>query len=110
MSQISRDADFEYAVRRRIGHHDRREIGAMRLGLGLQIAQDRRCRRSSHATTTTFMPAMLRRRRIGAVRRGRNQAHVAHALRLARRDTRLMISSPAYSPCEPALGCSETAA
>ena len=38
---------------------------------------------ASQATTTTRMPGHLRRRRIGAVRRRRNQAHVA--MRLAAR-------------------------
>ena len=51
----------------------------------------------------------LRRRRIGAVRRRGNEAHVAMRLRRGSRDTRGSSSSPAYSPCEPALGCSDTA-
>ena len=52
----------------------------------------------------------LRRRRIGAVRGRRDQADVAMRLAAARVIGARSSSSPAYSPCEPALGCSDTAA
>ena len=102
------DARFEHTVRRRIGDHDGGEVGAMRFGLGLEILQvdvAAIVARNDHHLHAGHLGG----RRIGAVRRRGNQAHVAVA---SPRDAwyARMISSPAYSPCEPALGCSDTAA
>ena len=52
----------------------------------------------------------LRARRIGAVRRFGDQADGAVALRRALACQARIASSPAYSPCEPALGCRLTPA
>ena len=52
------DAGLEHAVRRRIGDHDRGQIGAMRCGLGLEVGEIDVAVASSHATTTTCMPAI----------------------------------------------------
>ena len=50
-----------------------------------------------------------RARRVRPVRRLRNEADVAVPL-AARLVVRRITSSPAYSPCDPAFGCSDTAA
>ena len=52
------DAGLEHAVRRRIGDHDRGQVGAMRFGLRLAGPARSTLPSSSHATTTTFMPAI----------------------------------------------------
>ena len=51
------DGLFEHAVRRGIGDHQRRQVGAVLLGLGPQIP-DIDIASLSHCTTTTFRPAI----------------------------------------------------
>ncbi len=73
------DPDLEHAVGRRIRDHDRREIGAVSLGLGPQIVQ---------VDVAVFVACdddhlharHVRRRRIGAMRRSWNEAHLAQRL------------------------------
>ena len=62
---------------------------------------------SSQATTTTCMPAIAARRRVGAVRRLRDQRDVARAV-AAIAVLRRITSRPANSPCAPEFGCSDT--
>ena len=46
------------AVRRRVGHHDRREVVGVRLALRAQVVEVDRAVRRRPSTTTTFMPAI----------------------------------------------------
>ena len=110
ISQISLHARLEHAVRRRIRDHHRGEIVARAARPSPPGRRDRRCPSSSHATTTTCMPAICADAGLVPCARRGNQADVAMRLAARLRDTRWMISRPAYSPCEPAFGCSETAA
>jgi hypothetical protein len=76
-AQISRDRLLEHAVGRRVGHHQRRELVS-----ACSAAFARRSARSmlpcsSQATTTTSQARHHRAGRVGAVRRGRDQADVA---------------------------------
>jgi hypothetical protein len=102
------DAGLEDAVRRRIGDHQggeavgvfhglRLEIGEVDVAVG--VALDDHDLEAGHD----------RRGGVGAVRGDRDEADVA--VRVAPRLLwyARMTSRPAYSPCEPALGCSETA-
>ena len=73
------DTDLEHAVSRRIGNHDRRQIGAVSLGLDPQIVQ------VDIAVVVAgdddhLHARHVRRRRIGAMRRGWNEAHLAQRL------------------------------
>ena len=99
-------AFLEDAVRRRIGDHQRGEVGRMLGRLRLEVvhvdvagflAGDDHDAHAGHAGAG----------RIGAMRGGGDQADVAVA---SPRDAwkRRIASSPAYSPWLPALGCSET--
>ena len=83
IAQSAADARLEHAVRRRIRDHDRGEVRAVRARLGLEVghvdvavgvAGDDDDAHAGH----------LRRRRIGAVRGGRNQADVAMPFAAAR--------------------------
>jgi len=74
------DRAFEHPVRGRIGHHQRREIVAVRVGLGLEIgdidvavgiARHRHDLEAAHRGG----------RGIGSVRGGRNKTHVAVSVR-----------------------------
>ena len=58
IAQISRDRLLEHAVRRRVRHHQRGELRRVRRGLRARGRRRRCCPRSSHSTTTTFMPAI----------------------------------------------------
>ena len=58
ISQISRDARLEHAVRRRIGDHDRREVGRRAAAPSPRRSARSTLPSSSQATTTTCMPAI----------------------------------------------------
>ena len=77
------DVLLEHAMRGRIGDHHGREIVGMLRRPWRANRRGRHCRSLSQATTTTSMPAMLRGGRIGAVRRGGDQADVAMRLAAA---------------------------
>jgi hypothetical protein len=94
-------------VRRRIGDHDRGEVARDARRPSLEIGEVDVAVVVA-ATTTTRMPAICADAGIGAVRRRGDQADVAVRVAAAR-VVRLDHQQPAYSPCEPALGCSETA-
>ena len=70
---------LEHAVGGRVGDHDCRQIGGVLLGLGLEILQINVAvrRRLHHDNVITHH---MRRGRIGAMRRGRDQTDVAMAL------------------------------
>ena len=73
------DAIFEHTVRRRVGHHERREVGCMFVGLGAKVAQVDVAvgvaRHDHHAHA-----GHGRARRVGAMGRRRDEAHVATRL------------------------------
>ena len=95
------DAGLEHAVRRRIRDHDRGEIVAMRFAPCASRSARSTLPSSSQATTTTCMPDHLRRRRIGAVRRRRDQADVAMRLAARSRDTPRSRAGPRTRPASP---------
>ena len=76
------DVLLEHAMGRGIGDHDRREVFECCSALARRSSTST-SPRASQATTTTSMPAMLRGGRIGAVRRGGDQADLS--MRLAAR-------------------------
>ena len=103
------DRLLEDAVRRGVGHHQRAERVRVLRGLRAQVgdvdvavrvAGDRHDLEAGHH----------RARRVRAVGGDGDEAHVAVRVAAARGGTRGSSSRPAYSPCAPEFGCSETAA
>ena len=102
------DRGFEDAVRGRVGDHERGQIVAVRLGLGAQIGEiDVAVFETAHRHDAEAGHDGAGR--VGAVGGGRDETNVAVPL-AARAWYSRMASRPAYSPCEPAFGCRETAA
>ena len=103
------DRSLEDAVGGRVGDHERREGVAVGLGLRAQIVEVDVARARRSSTGTTCIPAITAL--AGLVPWA--DCGIRQVVRsLSPREwwNARMTSRPAYSPCEPALGCSETAA
>ena len=102
------DVRLEHAVGRRVRDHQRGEVGGVLVRLGLEVVEVdvavvvARHDDDAHA-------GHHRARGVGAVRRRGDEADRARRLAPALRGTPRIASRPASSPCEPALGWSDTA-
>ena len=103
------DLLLEHAVRRRVRDHQRARAGRRaRRPCALRSSRST-LPWSSHFDDDDAHAGHRRARRVRAVRRRGDQAHVALGLAARRRGSLRIASRPAYSPCEPAFGCSDTA-
>ena len=102
------DVRLEHAVGRRVRDHQRGEVGGVLVRLRLEVVEVdvavvvARHHDDPHARHH-------RAGGVGAVRRLGDEAHGTRRPRPGSRGTPRMASRPASSPCEPALGWSDTA-